>query len=201
MPHIHAARLLSLAALSLTLAHAAPIKFTVATKSENLNVLTVESETAVENFTGRTNKVSGSLTFDPATKAGSGSVTVSGMDIDTGIAMRNTHMRSDAWLNFEKQPDVKFTATKVTHISGEKYRVTGNLTMNGVTRPITATATVRYTPESDLTRGVGLQGDLLAVSTKFNVKLSDYGVKHPQINSGRVSNELALAVRFIAASK
>lgn len=198
-------RLLTLAALPLvaatSVASAAPIKFEVATKSENLNVMTVESETAVENFTARTNKISGTLTFDPVAKTGSGSVTLDGTSIDTGIPMRNTHMKSDNWLNFDGRPDVKFTATRVSFVSGEKYRVTGNLTMNGVTRPVTADATVRYTKEGELTRAVGLGGDVLAVSAKFGVKLSDFGVKHPQITSGRVSNDLALVVRFIASSK
>ncbi|SMB80224.1 YceI family protein [Deinococcus hopiensis] len=201
MSRFPAARLLLLALLAAPTALAAPVKFEVATKSENLNVLTVESETAVENFTARTNKVSGTLTFDPASKTGGGTVTIDGTTIDTGIALRNRDMKSATWLNFDKQPDVKFTATKVAHLSGEKYRVSGNLTMNGVTRPVTADATVRYTPEGDLTRAVGLKGDVLAVSVKFGVKLSDYGVKHPQIAAGRVSNDLDLVVRFIASSK
>lgn len=110
----NALRLLALAALSLPLAAAAPVKFEVATSSENVNVVTVESETAVENFTGRTNKVRGSLTFDPQAKAGGGTVIIDGASIDTGIAARNGHMRGSQWLNFDKTPDVKFTATRVT---------------------------------------------------------------------------------------
>ncbi|WP_216327595.1 YceI family protein [Deinococcus aestuarii] len=191
-------RLLALAALSLPLAAAAPVKFEVATAG-NVNVVTVESETAVENFTGRTSKVRGTLTFDPQAKAGGGTVIIDGASIDTGIAARNGHMRGAGWLNFDKAPDVKFTATRVTSLGGDRYRVAGTLTLNGVTRPLTTEATVRYTPASDTTRGAGLKGNVLAVSTTFKVKLSDFGVKHGQIDAGRVSNDLTLAVRFVAS--
>lgn len=202
----HTARLLALntltlGALTLGAATAAPAKFEVASASENLNVMTVESETAVENFTGRTNKIRGSLTFDPVTRSGSGSVTVDGSSIDTGIANRNNHMNSANWLNFAARPEVKFTATRVTRVSGDNYRVAGNLTMNGVTRPVTADATVRYTPANATTRETGLKGNVLAVSTRFNVKLSDFGVKNGQITAGRVSDRLAITVRFVASDK
>ncbi|GBF06972.1 hypothetical protein DAERI_110154 [Deinococcus aerius] len=199
MHKTHTARLLSLAVLSLAAASAAPAKFEVVSSAENANVMTVESETAVENFTGRTNKISGTLTFDPVARTGSGTVIIDGASIDTGIAARNGHMRSPAWLNFDKVPQVKFTATRVTRLSGDQYRVTGNLTLNGVTRPVTADATVRYTPAGDSTKAAGLKGNVLAVSTKFNVKLSDFGVKNGQITSGRVNDELAISVRFIAS--
>lgn len=194
-------RLLPLALLLLAAASAAPARFQVASASGDLNVMTVESETAVENFTGRTSKISGTLTFDPVTRTGSGSVTVDGASIDTGIANRNAHMRSASWLNFAARPEVKFTATRVERLSGDSYRVTGNLTLNGVTRPLTSSATVRYTPASDTTRSAGLQGNVLAVSTQFNVKLSDFGVKNGQITAGRVSDTLAISVRFVATDR
>lgn len=192
---------LALTVLTLGAATAAPTKFEIASASENLNVMTVESETAVENFTGRTSKIRGTLTFDPVARTGSGSVTVDGSTIDTGIANRNNHMNSANWLNFGKAPEVKFTATRVTRVSGDNYRVAGNLTMNGVTRPVTADATVRYTPANATTREAGLGGNVLAVSTRFNVKLSDFGVKNGQITAGRVSDTLAITVRFVASDK
>lgn len=194
-------RALALTLLTLGAATAAPTRFEVASASENLNVMTVESETAVENFTGRTSKIRGTLTFDPVTRTGSGTVTVDGSTIDTGIANRNSHMNSASWLNFGKAPEVKFTATRVSRVSGDNYRVSGNLTMNGVTRPVTADATVRYTPANATTREAGLKGNVLAISTRFDIKLSDFGVKNGQITAGRVSDKLAITVRFVASDK
>ncbi|MEF2277284.1 YceI family protein [Deinococcus sp. YIM 134068] len=191
---------LSLGLAALTPAGAAPTKFEVAS-SDSLNVVTVESETTVENFTGRTSKVRGSLTFDPQARTGGGTVVIDGASIDTGIAARNGHMRGAQWLNFEKTPDVTFKVTQATALGGDKYRVVGTLTMNGVTKPLTTEATVRYTAASATTRSSGLKGNVLAVSTTFNVKLSDFGVKHRQIDAGRVSNDLALAVRFVASDQ
>lgn len=191
-------RLLSVAALSLPFAVAAPAKFQVVSAG-NLSVVTVESETAVENFIGRTGKVRGSLTFDPQARTGGGTVIIDGTSIDTGIAARNEHMRGAGWLNFDKTPDVKFTVTRVRGLGGDRYQVTGTLSMNGVTRPLTTTATVRYTAANTTTKAAGLKGNVLAVSTTFNVKLSDFGVKNPSVGAGRVSNTLALSVRFVAS--
>lgn len=195
----HALTLTLLGTLSLALA--APQTFKILTENEAQNVLIVENETAVENFTGRTNKLSGSLTFDPQAKTGNGTVLIDGSSIDTGLALRNEHMRSKDWFNFDTRPEVKFTTTSVRHLEGDRYRVQGNVTMNGVTRPVTADATVRYTPANEATKAVGAKGDVVAVVAKFDVKLSDYGVKNAAVNVGRVNDVVPLTVKFIASNK
>lgn len=77
--------LLALLTTALTTAVAAPVKYTVQTQLENVNVMTVESETDIENFTGRTNQVSGTVNFDAAARTGSASITVNGKSISTGV--------------------------------------------------------------------------------------------------------------------
>lgn len=185
----------------LSLAAAAPQTFKILSENEAQNVLIVENETAVENFTGRTNKLSGSVTFDPQAKTGKGTVVIDGSTIDTGLAVRNEHMRSKDWFNFDGRPEIKFTSTSVRHVQGDRYRVQGSVTMNGITRPVTADATVRYTAANEATKAVGAKGDVLAVVAKFNVKLSDYGVKHMAVSAGRVSDVVPLTVKFIASNK
>ncbi|MCE9558716.1 MAG: YceI family protein, partial [Armatimonadetes bacterium] len=68
----------------------------------------VESDAQFENFTGHTNKVSGAIQFDPAKGTGSGTMTIDLSSIDTGIALRNEHMRSSGWLDTEKFPKAVF---------------------------------------------------------------------------------------------
>ncbi|AFZ69318.1 YceI family protein [Deinococcus peraridilitoris] len=186
---------------TLSLALAAPQTFKILSENEAQNVLIVENETAVENFTGRTNKLSGTLSFDPQAKSGSGSVLIDASSIDTGLTLRNEHMRGKDWFNFDARPEVKFTTTSVRHLEGDRYRVQGSVTMNGVTRPVTADATVRYTPANEATRAVGAKGDVVAVVAKFNVKLSDYGVRNAAVNVGRVNDVVPLTVKFIASNK
>ena len=191
--------LFGLLALALPVASAAPVTYTVVTGATTLNLMTAESQTSVENFTGRTSKVSGALSYDSATKSGSGTVSVDGASISTGNGMRDNHMKSADWLNFDKTPAVTFKTTSVKLVSGDKYTVNGTLTMNGVTKNVTSTATVKLTPASAATTSAGLKGDVLAVSTSFPVKLSDYGVKNSRIG-GQVSDTLTISLKFVASS-
>lgn len=191
--------LLGLLTLALPAAAAAPVTYTVVTAATSLNLMTAESQTSVENFTGRTSKVSGSLSYDAAARTGTGTVSVDGASISTGNGLRDTHMKSADWLNFDKTPAVTFKTTSVKLVSGDKYTVNGTLTMNGVTRNVTSTATVKLTPASAATASAGLKGNVLAVSTSFPVKLSDYGVKNSRIG-GQVSDTLTISLKFVASS-
>jgi polyisoprenoid-binding protein YceI len=64
-------------------------------------------------------------------------VSISAASISTRIARRDAHLRSDAYLAVEKHPTIRFVSTAVERSSGPEYRVTGNLTMKGITKPIT----------------------------------------------------------------
>ena len=168
---------------------------------DNLNIAIAESETDVENFTARTSKIKGTFTFDRETKSGTGVITVDGASLDTGVPTRNDHMRSPDWFNFEKNPEIKFQATRVQFMRDNNYRITGNFTMNNVTRPMITTATIKVTAANAATQGARIAGDSLAVSTKFKIKLEDYNVKHPTIAAGRVASELEISLKTIATNK
>jgi polyisoprenoid-binding protein YceI len=165
------------------------------------NLFVVESKTMVENFTARTNTVSGSVTFDPVTKTGSTNIVVSGSSLKTGLAVRDDHMRSDEWFNFDKQAQVKFVSTQVKHISGDKYQVAGNLTLHGITKPVTANATVRLTKANSVTRKMGFSGDVVGVVAKFKIKITDFGVEHLAIDTGKVAKVLDATLKIAASSK
>jgi polyisoprenoid-binding protein YceI len=168
---------------------------------ERFSVATVENNTDIENWTGRTSKINGEIVFDRTAKTGTVTITVDGSSIDTGVALRNEHMRSADWFNFDKDKDIKFVSTRVRNTSGDNYTVTGNLTMRGVTKAVTATGTLKYTAASKVTESMGFKGDVVALSTKFSVKLSDYGVKHPAVEAGRVNDKLDIVVKAIATNK
>jgi polyisoprenoid-binding protein YceI len=175
--------------------------FNVYSQLETHNVATVESETALENFTGITRKVSGSITFDATARSGSGSIIVNGASIDTGNATRNDHMRSKDWLNFGATPDIRFQTTAVKNLSGDRYQISGNITLNGVTKPVSAEGTVRLTTANQVTQQMGIKGDVLALNIRFALKLSDFGVKSPAIAAGRVNDELQVTLRAVASDK
>ena len=66
-------------------------------------------------------------------------VTIKTGSIDTNHAERDKHLRSPDFLNAAKFPEAKFVSTALKK-EGDKYLVTGDFTLNGVTKPITLDA-------------------------------------------------------------
>jgi polyisoprenoid-binding protein YceI len=169
--------------------------------ADNLNVAVAESITTVENFTARTNKVSGTITFDREAKTGSGTITIDGRSFTTGVPLRDEHMASKDWLNFAQNPDIRFATTRVKYVGGDNYNVTGAFTLNGITKVIATSASVRLTEANEVTRNMNVSGDVIAFTTTFKIKLSEYGVKHPLVQAGRVNDDLKITLRAIASNQ
>ncbi|NHB91016.1 YceI family protein [Photorhabdus cinerea] len=82
----------------------------------------------------------GSFTFDEKNPAANKvDVTIKIASLDTNHAERDKHLRSKDYFNTEKYPEAKFISTEVKK-EGEKYIVTGDLTLNGVTKPVVLNA-------------------------------------------------------------
>lgn len=62
---------------------------------------------------------------------------VEAASVDTSDANRDGHLRSPDFFDVEKYPVITFKSTKVEHIDGEEYKVLGDLTIRGVTKPVT----------------------------------------------------------------
>lgn len=72
------------------------------------------------------------------------SFTADAKSIDTDSQMRDDHLRGEDFFDVAKHPTITFTSTSVTKGSDGKYKVKGNLTMKGITKPVELTATARY---------------------------------------------------------
>lgn len=68
-------------------------------------------------------------------------VTIEVASLDTGIRMRDTHLRSEDFFDVERHPRAIFESSAVRR-DGEHVMVTGRLTLRGVTRPLTVPVTV-----------------------------------------------------------
>jgi len=69
--------------------------------------------------------------------------TVQGVSINTGDAGRDEHLRSADFFGVEQNPELRFESTQITPVDDETFEIAGDLTMNGVTNPITLTAEVQ----------------------------------------------------------
>jgi polyisoprenoid-binding protein YceI len=192
----------SIATVSLALAASRSFVVPTDSKFDAQKVFTIENQTDIENFTARTNKISGNVEFDPEAKTGSAELTIDGASIDTGVILRNEHMRSADWFNFDKNSEIKFVTTSVKNAGGDNYRVTGKLTLNGITKSIsTKSATVRFTKANEVTKGIGYAGDVVAIVAKFKLNITDFGAKHPAITAGRVAKELDATIKFVSSAQ
>src|SRR5438067_9255697 len=62
---------------------------------------------------------------------------VDAASIDTHNRLRDAHLRSAAFFAVRQYPTIVFESTHVELVSGQDYKVTGNLTLHGVTKPVT----------------------------------------------------------------
>jgi len=93
----------------------------------------------ISTVTGRFDTLEGSYTFDPDNLANSKvSATIKAASIDTNEADRDKHLRSDEFLNAEKNPDITFVSKGVVQDTDDpnEYSIVGDLTINGVTKTV-----------------------------------------------------------------
>ncbi|WP_164702431.1 YceI family protein [Modestobacter sp. KNN46-3] len=80
---------------------------------------------------------SGTAHLDTATpSASSVQLRIATASIDTGTPDRDAHLRSADFLDVEQHPEMVFVSTSVEQVDREVYRVTGDLTIKAVTRPV-----------------------------------------------------------------
>ncbi|MDQ3640984.1 MAG: YceI family protein [Actinomycetota bacterium] len=93
----------------------------------------------VTKVRGSFNEFTGSGMFDADNPANSQlSLTVQAASIDTRNADRDAHLRSNDFFAMEQYPEITFASTAVDQVdTAEHYRVTGDLTVKGVTKPVT----------------------------------------------------------------
>ncbi|HET8578409.1 MAG TPA: YceI family protein [Methylomirabilota bacterium] len=88
------------------------------------------------NADGRFSRFTGDVVMDPNNPATAKvRVTIEAASIDTGIGMRDRHLRSSDFLDVDRYPVLKFESRSV-EMAGRRATVTGDLTIHGVTREI-----------------------------------------------------------------
>lgn len=94
------------------------------------------------NVRGMFQRPSGTVTLDEATPANSKvSATIDVSTITTGVEERDTHLKSADFFDAAQYPQITFVSTGFTRSSATAYAVTGELSMHGVTKPVTLAVT------------------------------------------------------------
>jgi polyisoprenoid-binding protein YceI len=86
----------------------------------------------ISNVRGKFGNIGGSIVMNEA------DVTIDVSSVDTGVSMRDNDLKSDHFFDVAQFPTATFVSTAVVK-SGNGFTVTGNLTLHGVTKPVTLT--------------------------------------------------------------
>lgn len=89
----------------------------------------------------RFNNTTGKITLDRAAKTGSVEVLIDTKSVDTGSTLFNSHIQGEDFLDTAKFPVATYKSTKFNFNGDKLATVEGNLTLKGVTKPVTLTVT------------------------------------------------------------
>lgn len=92
----------------------------------------------VSRVKGKFDDFSGTINFDGKNWKDAGvTVTAKVASVDTDNERRDNHLRSEDFFNAEKYPELTFVSKKVTKGEGDRFTITGDLTIRGVTKEVT----------------------------------------------------------------
>ena len=139
----------------------------------------------------RFNKVNATVTYDPAAKSAAVDVVIDAKSIDTGSDLFNGHIQGADYLDTAEFPTATFKSTSIKFAGDKPVSIEGNLTVKGVTKPVSLTVT-------SFKHGTNMQKkDAIGADATGTIKRSDF-------NMGKavplVSDEVTLEIVIEAAA-
>jgi polyisoprenoid-binding protein YceI len=170
------------------------------------NVVQFVSEATMEKIVGKTSNITGEVDFnlDNLAESGSATFTVNLETIDTGISLRNQHMRENH-LHTDKFPEAKFKLKSLSDLSETKLLADGNavkaiaqgeFTIHGVSKEYSIPIELRLlsSSESSKSRLGGSSGNLLYVTANWTVALADHMIPRPEFLFLKLSPEQKVSI-------
>jgi polyisoprenoid-binding protein YceI len=132
----------------------------------------------------RFDKTSGKIVIDRAAKTASVDVTIDARSVNTGYAVFNEHIQGEDFFSTAAYPTITFKSTGVRFEGDKPVAVDGNLTMKGVTKPVTLTVTHFHTMPHPM-----LKKDAIGANATARIKRSDFNMGK---NAPYVSDDVTL---------
>lgn len=135
----------------------------------------------------------GTVVLDKEAKAASVEVVIDMTSVETGFAMFNEHIQGEDFLDTAKYPTATFTSTKVNFDGDKPASIEGNLTIKGVTKPVT----LQVTHFANMPHPM-LKKDAIGANASTVIKRSEF-------NAGKyapgVGDEVTITVSLEAVAK
>jgi len=140
----------------------------------------------ISTVQGEFTKVNGTVTVDNSDITKSTiDVTIPADSIYTRVTMRDNDLKSQHFLDVAEYPTITFKSTSVTKTGDDTYDVAGNLTIRGVTKPVTLKV-------SDLSKPIQAMGGWReGASATLTINRQDFGVA---ADPGMVGNEVRILI-------
>ncbi|MGE3919200.1 MAG: YceI family protein [Hyphomicrobiaceae bacterium] len=148
------------------------------------NVGFMVSHLGMSAYPGRFDSVTGSLTFNNADLVKSTlSVTIDAASVNVVSKKLTDHLQNSDFFDVKKYPEITFKSTKVEKIDDKTGRVTGDLSLHGVTKPVTLDVTF-----NGGTRNPMSSESILGFSARGEINRSDFGMTYiPKFVGDRVA--------------
>jgi polyisoprenoid-binding protein YceI len=119
----------------------------------------------------RFDKTSGLVVYDAAAGSGSVEVTIDTNSVSTGSDLFNEHIRGADFLNVKDFPVATFKSTAIRFKDGAPVSIAGNLTLKGVTRPVTLEVTSFKRGEHPM-----MHKDAIGANASTTIRRSDFNM-------------------------
>lgn len=130
---------LSLATLLTASAFAAPVNYTI--DAAHTFPRFSYNHLGFSNQLSHFDKTTGTIVYDSEKQTGSVDIAIDMASVNTGSTAFNGHIQGEDFLDSAKFPQAIFKSTKVNFADGKLVSIDGNLTIKGVTKPVTLTVT------------------------------------------------------------
>jgi polyisoprenoid-binding protein YceI len=163
---------LKLAAVGLTLASAAALAApeTYVIDTNHTKPRFEYSHFGYSEQLSRFDTTSGKIVYDPVAKTGSVDVVIDAKSVNTGSAQFNEHIQGEDFFDTAKYPTITFKSTTVKFDGDKPVAVEGNLTVKGITKPVTLTLTSFLKMPHPM-----MHKDAIGANATTKVKRSDFG--------------------------
>ena len=149
----------------------------------------------IANVRGHFAKFGGTLEIGDDLASAKAYGVVEAASVDTNDEARDAHLRSPDFFDVEQYPEIRFESTEVTPTGDETFEITGDLTMHGVTRPLTLQAEITGTEQDPY------GNDRVALEVTGQLDRSDYGMTvNPVLGSGNALASDRVKPRLAAAA-